>query len=293
MATPILKMKSELAMLEDVLQPTQRVRLEDGLVFAVCDIDVSKAEYVLGRLHTKQRPLRQSHVKRIARELEARKYQTTGEPLHFDKAGMCINGQHRCQAVIASGVPIHNAIVMLGMEQDAILHLDNASLARTGVDTLKMSTGIAVPAAVFAAVVIEFCDFEVKQRSLLSRAEQAEVVRDCGYLSELTSLRGVGVASGMGTPSGVLGAALRCMRVDREQGYEFFAAALKNQHELGGAKLGVLQVLCTALYNAKGVSRGYESTKEVAARCIKAWNAHRNGSEVRQLRYSGSIPVAV
>lgn len=283
---------NELTVVEDELQPKQRIELGNGVVMVVCDVDRAKAEFIMSRLHKQQRKLRKGHIQRIVRELEQGRFNVTGDPFHFDTHGCCINGQHRAAAVLQSGIPISNAVVLLGMEPESIMNLDTGSMPRSGIDAMHMASGISVSPQVFAAVILEHCDFKSKLRTQLSKAEQAEIVQECEYLDELTKLRNAGVASGMGTPGGVLAAALRCMKVNRKQAYQFFLHALRNEHVVDGTPQDALRILSTAIFNSKK-AHGYEAARDLAARCIKAWNAVRSGTSIQNLRYSGTIPPAV
>lgn len=283
---------NELEVVESELEAKQRVVLDNGTIMVVCDINRAKADFIMGRVHKQQRKLRKGHVQRIVREMEQGRFNLTGDPFHFDSCGFCINGQHRAAAVLQSGLPINDAVVLLGMETGSIMHLDTGAMPRSGADAMHMASGLSVSPQVFAAVILEHCDFKAQVRAKLSKSEQAEIVARCEYLEELGKLRSAGVASGMGTPGGVLAAALRCMKVNKKQAYTFFLNALRNEHAVEGTLQDALRILSTAIFNSKK-DHGYEAARDLGARCIKAWNAFRSGTAIQNLRYSGTIPSAV
>lgn len=53
-----------------------------------------------------QRPVRQAHVDKLAREMKAGRFVQTNEALAFDEEGLLFDGQHRLWACFLSSVPI-------------------------------------------------------------------------------------------------------------------------------------------------------------------------------------------
>jgi len=60
----------------------------------------------LERNHPKNRNIRWTHVARLAKQMSEGKFRTTHQGIATDKDGFLIDGQHRCHAVVKSGVTI-------------------------------------------------------------------------------------------------------------------------------------------------------------------------------------------
>ncbi len=277
-------------LVETLLNPTSSTTLQNGTRVMFCDIDAAKAQALLARLHPDQRKKRPTHVARIATALTNDKFHWTGAPICLDPRGQVIDGQHRLAAVVASGVAIREMAVMLMADDSAMLHIDTETVARSGSDGLRMATGLSVGSSVFSAVVFEFLNFDVTERVGWTKADQAQVVRECKFLDELAALRATALAAKLGTPRGALAAALRCLKLSRDDAMAFFGAALRNDHFVDGRQWDALRVLSTAILNTKSKN---VSGKEMAGKCIRAWNAYRSGNDIKALKFTGSVPVAL
>src|SRR5258708_6776935 len=64
------------------------------------------AEKFLENNHPKNRKIRSAHVARLAKQMTEGKFRTTHQGIATDKDGFLIDGQHRCHAVVKSGVTI-------------------------------------------------------------------------------------------------------------------------------------------------------------------------------------------
>lgn len=82
------------------------------------------------------RKLKESVVKRYARDMGNDNWTLTGEPIQFNCDGSLLNGQHRLHAIIESNktVPI---VVATGVDQSAMMHMDTG-VKRSFNDWLKM-----------------------------------------------------------------------------------------------------------------------------------------------------------
>jgi len=82
------------------------------------------------------RHLRPSWVAVLARRMKAGKWKETAEPIKFDGPGILLDGQHRLQAIITSGMTLE-FIVVRGLNPDARFAMDTGA-KRTGTDALVM-----------------------------------------------------------------------------------------------------------------------------------------------------------
>ena len=61
--------------------------------------------------NSKNRPVRELHVRKLARDMRAGKWQMTGDPIRFSLDGELLDGQHRLMACVRSGVPFETMVV--------------------------------------------------------------------------------------------------------------------------------------------------------------------------------------
>lgn len=69
------------------------------------------------------RPLNRNHVASLAGQMERGEWVENGDPIRFDSEGNMIDGQHRCWAVIASGVA-YVCTVVSGLAPSAFATID-------------------------------------------------------------------------------------------------------------------------------------------------------------------------
>jgi hypothetical protein len=100
------------------------------------DLTPTLAEKWLGQNH-ENRNLRSSKVRAFARDMRNGEWTTTGQPIQFDWNGNLIDGQHRCEAVIESGVTVR-VLVVKGLDPKAKQVIDTGT-KRTPADALKFS----------------------------------------------------------------------------------------------------------------------------------------------------------
>jgi hypothetical protein len=121
------------------------------------------------------RAIRRFKLTEMTRAIEARGWRHNGEPLIVSRCGQLNDGQHRCLAVIKSGVPIP-VMIMFGFERETRHSLDQGA-ARTVSDVISMSgvTGARDMGAA-AARVLQYD----KDRKMIddghSRPERADIV---------------------------------------------------------------------------------------------------------------------
>lgn len=80
------------------------------------------------------RPLGQSHVNRLAGAMKAGTWKVNGETIKFNGNGDLIDGQHRLNACVTSGVQFESYVVT-GLEHEAFDTIDQGKL-RTASDVL-------------------------------------------------------------------------------------------------------------------------------------------------------------
>lgn len=120
------------------LIPAQRVEspLAPGVTFEIVELTPDLAKEFLEHLPERQRLLSPATVDMYSADMLDREWIFTGDAIRFDTDGNLIDGQHRCTAVVESGITVP-AVVIRGLGSDAILNLDNGR-RRTFGDDLRI-----------------------------------------------------------------------------------------------------------------------------------------------------------
>jgi hypothetical protein len=83
------------------------------------------------------RGMRRHRLDSICRDIRNGNYVLTHQGIAFDCNGNFVDGQHRCMAVITTGIPIP-VFIFRGLPKSAIKHLDGC-LPRSIVDSLRLA----------------------------------------------------------------------------------------------------------------------------------------------------------
>lgn len=90
--------------------------------------------------NTRNRPLRQSHIIKLARDMVAKRWVYNGESIKFAKDGSLIDGQHRLHAIIRAGVAVETEVVT-DLDTASFYTIDSG-LRRKTADYLSLDHGI-------------------------------------------------------------------------------------------------------------------------------------------------------
>lgn len=86
------------------------------------------------------RNVRKSRVNGYVRDIQSDRWVITGEAIKFDSAGRLVDGQNRCQAIVAAGKGAW-VLVVRGISEDALVVLDSGSSRNAG--DMLVITGLA------------------------------------------------------------------------------------------------------------------------------------------------------
>lgn len=115
------------------------------------------------------------HVAGLVDEMLTGRFVLTGDAIQFNRAGELINGQHRLQAVIDSGVAC-TFLIMEGVEDEAKAVLDKGR-GRSVPDALRMCHGVE-RARMITATVASLDDFAYDRRLKVSPGHVLERMAD-------------------------------------------------------------------------------------------------------------------
>jgi len=279
----------------DDLKEGQSIEVAEGTIQLIPQLDFDWAQLLLSNLHPLQRKPRQMHVDAIARALIAGKYEFTGDSIKIDQHARLIDGQHRCLAVLQANVPIEQAILMTINSDSAYRYIDTVHKVRGQTDIWRfMGHSDSIPGTVVSAIIFEHGDFKRQNVKGLTRPEKYEIVRDYKFLNEAIELYKCSHYKNR-VPAGPLGGALRCMKKNRAKSLDFFGAAFSNSHLVQGEYASQAKLLATWILASrmeKGKSAGEPFKVEGANKAIRAWNAWREGRNIRVLTRGDGIPKA-
>jgi hypothetical protein len=155
------------------------------------------SEYL--KVNTCNRPMRQSRVDQLAREMQAGQWGLTHQGVAFNCDGTLLDGQHRLAAIVQANVPVR-MVVTRGVRQEMQLFMDDHA-KRTANDSLSLYRGEQITkqdVAVLRAAT------ELSAQSFSLHASNAELnvaldtFRDallfCHNYSERKRNRGIGAA---------------------------------------------------------------------------------------------------
>ncbi len=86
----------------------------------------------------KNRRVSETHVKKLAEEMKAGRWVLNGETIKFSADGKLIDGQHRLEAIILSGVSIVTSIAVGIQDERAFETIDNLIRKRTADQLIEM-----------------------------------------------------------------------------------------------------------------------------------------------------------
>ncbi|PJI55866.1 hypothetical protein CTI14_01400 [Methylobacterium radiotolerans] len=86
------------------------------------------------------RNVRKSRINGYVRDIQSDRWVITGEAIKFDASGRLVDGQNRCQAIVAAGKGAW-VLVVRGISEDALVVLDSGSSRNAG--DMLVITGLA------------------------------------------------------------------------------------------------------------------------------------------------------
>lgn len=109
---------------------------------AIENVTPALAKSYLGVSDPEGRRRSQTHVEKLARQMVAGRFYVTSHGIGFSHEGVLIDGHHRLQAVMKSGVAVE-LVVVRGLDPLAKGVIDTDHRARRAGDVLTMAHGVA------------------------------------------------------------------------------------------------------------------------------------------------------
>lgn len=237
------------------------------------------------------RHLKHIHIRILAREMQAGRWQCNGEPLIFDPEGNILDGQHRLHAIVLSGMTIESYLVH-GISPGVMPTLDRGSLRSIG-DVLGMrgeSNRTQLGAALtwlwsYGNGGLQTYHNPVTRPTTgeleAVLAQHPTVRASCAPANLCRALLIPGLATALHY--------LFCQK-DAAMAETFFVTLASGEHL--SKSDGRYQLRERLMRNR--LDKRKLPAVDIAALTIKAWNAQRGGTEVRALRWrrEGDAPEA-
>jgi len=265
----------------------------EGIRAEVMEITPELAADWLAR-PSENRPINSRKVRAYVAAMERGEWSLNGEAIKRDPHGRLVDGQHRCIAVVESGVTIRS-LVVAGVETDAFDSMDSG-LPRSASDVLRIHgyDSTAERAAAIRLILIYdwYGDFfHHPERLQPSKAQILAAAKEWPALT--VSIRRCAakyIRLLRFSPSCLAALHFIFTNIDAEDATAFF------DRLDGGSGLAPddpIHVLRQRLLSSAAAKQRLTVT-EGAALTIKAWNAFREGRKVRQLSWSpgGARPEA-
>jgi hypothetical protein len=225
------------------------------------------------------RPARQAHVKALQKAIANGEWKLTGDPIRFSASGKLIDGQHRLQAIVNSGITVQ-AVVMHGL-QDDIFDVIDSGKGRSRSDLLCIDVGLPVETGKILGTAVGIAyDYEkgnfsfrgsVSSRELMDYVHRnPSLIASSEYAQRLPR-------SGTPVPRSIAAAFhFFASKLDQEAAEAFLTRLMVGVVNGQNDMLLHMRNLCSAAL----VARRPISTPEIMARLIKIWNAEQRGKPI-------------
>ncbi|MGH3489282.1 MAG: hypothetical protein ACRDP8_15410 [Actinopolymorphaceae bacterium] len=233
--------------------------------------------------NTHNRNLRPGRVEQYARDMTAGRWEFNGDAIRFDHNGVMLDGQHRCAAVLKSGVSIR-VLVVYNLAPDAQDTMD-----RPGVRQMRDQLGLAgeYNTGMLAAILRRLVAYTAGSRHVDSgrvNPTQGEMREFLEAYPEVREAVGVSVKAQkyLSCAPSVIGTAYYiCAECDREQADQFFVTQLIEG--IGLTSTSPARALAKRL-NDLGSARGRVNGDDALRYIFVAWNAYRDGRGLSRLQ---------
>jgi len=126
------------------------------------------------RHRAKNRAIKDWNVQRMVTDLKNGNWHLSPDCIALDEDGHLINGQHRCEAIVKSGIPALCG-VMYGLPRGKTIRVIDAGTARSPGDHITISTN-AANANHTAATVMRVIIWELSEGNLVASREIQKIV---------------------------------------------------------------------------------------------------------------------
>lgn len=244
------------------------------------------------KANTQNRALNKAHVKKLAAQMKSGRWILNGETISFDDSGVLLNGQHRLNAVIESGMTVDMAIATGVVDPRAFEVTDVVSLKR-GVHQIAAMNGVknANVTTAVARIVLAFenardMDDFAATFPAAYQGEPSEVVSMSAKIqddiADIKDRLGRAIMRSVGSPATMLAV---IYIISRKNPKEVESFCEKIRTGIFESENDPCMALRDRLLRGRGGFVWHAWKTTLAAITIKAFNAHKAGKEIKNLRW--------
>jgi hypothetical protein len=229
--------------------------------------------------NTGNRPVNKSLLAMLCAAIEGGRWKYNGESIIISNTGRLIDGQHRCMAVVATGIAVE-VVIVNDVEDDVFATIDSGA-KRTGSDILSIE---GVKNATHVAAALAIVDRVKRRNATIERSAAGSAVLGllAAYPKIVHSVAFIGSQSVLCVPSSML-AALHYIfaEVDQAAADDFMSALRTGVVPLPADPMRLL--MSRLLQNASAKAK--LSKTELAALIVKTWNYRLTKQPLKSLRW--------
>lgn len=281
LATPINRKKATV--------PVKKPKTQSSEVLSEwIDLTPTLAQQLLMH-NTDNRPIRKGHVLALARDMAQGRWRVTGDSIKIDTDDKMIDGQHRCYAVIESGVSVR-ALLVIGLDPEAREVIDT-NARRSAADALgfaglgKSAHTVAAAARIaigretgFYTSALDASYPKVTNSEVVAWVEAHPDIHDAVSLGRKTE-RAIGLSGG---PWAYCLWELRRISPDEASEFAFSLAEFRTEGT-GDPRAALL----TAVQRARAARRALPAS-EILFIVFRVWNAWRSNAQVKRINPVGN-----
>lgn len=245
MRIPRLRGKSQIASFLAKLKNGQvKVDPTIGLFIRLDAVDREVAELLIGETivrddGVRNRQARPLHIGDLADAMESGTFCPEVGTIKMTKDGELVDAHNRLMGIAAANACVDGMILQILPRDDAIQYIDAGVKPRSTTDTQRLAGDDPLRPSIISAIALEDNNFKPVR---LSARQKVELAKSSPFLGLAKKI----YKANTGTTSGVLAAAIRCARVDRESTEKWFTALVT-----GGTECEVDGVHSPAIYHAR------------------------------------------
>lgn len=264
---------------------------QDKVTAQMIKLTPALAEVLINR-NEGNRKVREQRVTDIARDITNGAYKINGESIIVAKDGHLNDGQHRCQAVILAGKPIHT-LITIGVERETQDTVDHGT-SRTPGDDLALNgynnTARLAAAARFLWQWRKFGEIRGQNHSMPTRMELLKVVQENPGLQHALTVVDIGRtarATAIASPAILAFCYFAFKTVAHSEDVTYFFDAL-----IEGANLERGDPILNLRNRLIAERGGSLNTAGKIYLIFQAWNAHRKGEKRTMFKIGkGELPL--
>lgn len=259
------------------LQPGQQLKMPGVTLEMLPEISPDFAHDLLETRFSRQRRIRQEHVRALSEEMKKGRWRQTGDALKFDKDLQLIDGQHRLSAIVESNMTLKNVLIAIVEDPKAFYSIDQGKV-RTLSDVITTAGKSAPPSTVVNAVLYEHFNFKKHlYQGKLSHEDKIKILENFPFIEECYQLVKVKKGKKSIVNAGSLAAAIRCLKVNKDMAMKFFTAVYSLDSTIDGVRVDAAYLLYDWLREIRTnkINTGENIIRESAYKTLRTWNAWR------------------